>query len=299
MAAAAAEASSAEAVSPSSASASSTASSTSAPSSFDFSRFDDVDTLSALRVPRQEMAAATAFVRKHHLLYTASKVRTILDDPSDSTCKLLVLRERFAVDPSADSAADVAAAKALPAELAAYLAENPNIQLVPYSLRISASSLTLTTLLRRALPASVISAAGGAIPSAFETVGHIAHLNLLDAYLPYRHLIGAAILFKFPALRTVVTKLGAISSEFRVFPMEVIAGVADTCATLREHGCTFQFDFAKVYWNSRLQTEHARLVDLFVPNSSIGSGGDAAPVAVADLFCGVGPFALPAAKLKR
>ena len=47
----------------------------------------------------------------------------------------------------------------------------------------------------------------------------------------------------------------------------------------------FAFDFTKVYWNSRLHTEHERLVQLFNPND-----------VVADVFAGVGPFALPAAR---
>lgn len=52
-----------------------------------------------------------------------------------------------------------------------------------------------------------------------------------------------------------------------------------------ESDCRFTFDFTKVYWNSRLQTEHTRLVQLFNSND-----------VVADVFAGVGPFAIPAAK---
>ena len=55
--------------------------------------------------------------------------------------------------------------------------------------------------------------------------------------------------------------------------------------TQSESDCRFTFDFSCVYWNSRLQTEHARLVDMFQPHEL-----------VADVFAGVGPFALPAAK---
>jgi hypothetical protein len=52
-----------------------------------------------------------------------------------------------------------------------------------------------------------------------------------------------------------------------------------------ELDCRFTFDFSQVYWNSRLSAEHERLVDLFAPDEL-----------VADVFAGVGPFALPAAK---
>ena len=53
----------------------------------------------------------------------------------------------------------------------------------------------------------------------------------------------------------------------------------------REANCSFTFDFRKVYWNSRLHHEHERLVQMFKPEDVI-----------ADVFGGVGPFAIPAAK---
>lgn len=46
-------------------------------------------------------------------------------------------------------------------------------------------------------------------------------------------------------------------------------------------------DYSKVYWNSRLQGEHDRLVSQF-------KAGDI----VCDVFAGIGPFALPASKNK-
>ena len=54
-----------------------------------------------------------------------------------------------------------------------------------------------------------------------------------------------------------------------------------------EENCLFRFDYSKVYWNSRLNTEHRRLVDSFQPGE-----------AVCDVMAGVGPFAVPAGKKK-
>lgn len=123
------------------------------------------------------------------------------------------------------------------------------------------------------------------IPSSFETIGHIAHLNLRSEHEPFKHLIGAVILDKNPAIKTVVNKIGAIEVTFRFFQMEVLAGEDRMQVELREEGCNFTFDYSKVYWNSRLQHEHRRLVEVFAKGQR-----------VCDLFCGVGPFAIPAAK---
>lgn len=118
-------------------------------------------------------------------------------------------------------------------------------------------------------------------------VGHIAHMNLRQEYLPYKEIIGQVILDKNTAIRTVVNKLDTIDTVYRNFQMEVLAGEEDLIAEQQESGCRFRFDFSKVYWNSRLHTEHERLVGLF-------SEGDA----ICDVMAGVGPFAIPAAKKK-
>lgn len=105
------------------------------------------------------------------------------------------------------------------------------------------------------------------------------------AYLTSGPSPAQVLLDKHPHIRTVVNKLGSIDTQFRFFNMELLAGEDNTVATVRENGCSFTFDFAKVYWNSRLHTEHEQLVSL------LESGQ-----AVVDMFAGVGPFALPAAK---
>lgn len=95
------------------------------------------------------------------------------------------------------------------------------------------------------------------------------------------------ILDKNSGLRTVVNKLDSIDTTFRYFSMEVLAGDPEFVVTTSENGCSFTFDFSKVYWNSRLQAEHTRLVDSFSKDDVLADG-----------FAGVGPFAVPAAKVK-
>jgi tRNA (guanine37-N1)-methyltransferase len=69
--------------------------------------------------------------------------------------------------------------------------------------------------------------------------------------------------------------------------MEVLAGDNDTVVTVKHSKCEFQFDFAHVYWNPRLGTEHERIHGLL-------KKGDV----LYDVFAGVGPFAVPAGKQK-
>lgn len=121
----------------------------------------------------------------------------------------------------------------------------------------------------------------------FTQSGHIAHMNLRTQYLPYRFLLGQVILDKNPRIETVVNKVEDVGTDsvFRTFPMELLAGKPNTEVEVHEHNCRFAFDFADVYWNSRLEHEHGRLIELFEPGQ-----------VVADVMGGVGPFAIPAAK---
>ncbi|KAG7706802.1 hypothetical protein KL949_003508 [Ogataea haglerorum] len=123
------------------------------------------------------------------------------------------------------------------------------------------------------------------VPTSFTKTGHVAHVNLKDEYKPYDSLIGQVILDKNPSIKTVVDKQDSIDTVFRTFNMKVIAGEHDLLVEQKESDCVFTFDFSKVYWNSRLSTEHGRLIKMFKP-------GDA----VCDVMAGVGPFAVPAGK---
>ncbi|CAG8482574.1 5097_t:CDS:10 [Ambispora leptoticha] len=123
------------------------------------------------------------------------------------------------------------------------------------------------------------------VPSSFTQIGHIAHMNLRDEFLPWKEIIGQVILDKNPKIKTVVNKTDIIDTTFRFFNMEILAGINNMIAEVKEGNCRFRLDFSQVYWNSRLHSEHERLANLFKKGDYI-----------CDVFAGIGPFAVPAAK---
>jgi tRNA G37 N-methylase Trm5 len=112
-------------------------------------------------------------------------------------------------------------------------------------------------------------------------------LNLREPYFPYKEIIAQVIVDKNPSIRTVINKIDDVGAEneFRTFNYEVLAGPDDMNVEINEAGCIFKFDYSAVYYNTKLGTEHQRLVDLFKPGE-----------VVADVMAGVGPFAVPAGK---
>ncbi|KAL9055841.1 MAG: hypothetical protein Q9162_003267 [Coniocarpon cinnabarinum] len=114
-----------------------------------------------------------------------------------------------------------------------------------------------------------------------------AHFNLRDRYLPFKHLIGQVTIDKNAAIKTVINKTDTLHStnEYRVLDYEIIAGEPNLDVEVREACSVFRFDFSKVFWNSKLSTEHQRLVDKLKPGE-----------VVCDVMAGVGPFTVPAGK---
>ncbi len=79
----------------------------------------------------------------------------------------------------------------------------PQVELQRETSSRSLSDCLLDHILRELLPAEV------EVPSSFETVGHIAHLNLREQHLPYKNVIGQVILdvrLCGTTTRTLITK---------------------------------------------------------------------------------------------
>ncbi|XP_051877146.1 tRNA (guanine(37)-N1)-methyltransferase isoform X2 [Pristis pectinata] len=148
-----------------------------------------------------------------------------------------------------------------------------------YNLELTYEHFKPEEILKAVLPE------GQDVTTGFSRVGHIAHMNLRDHQLPYKYLIGQVIMDKNPGITSVVNKINIIDNTYRNFQMEILAGEDNMIAKVKENNIAYEFDFSKVYWNPRLSTEHGRIVDLL-------KAGDL----VYDVFAGVGPFAIPAAK---
>uniref|UniRef100_A0A6G1SCQ1 tRNA (Guanine(37)-N1)-methyltransferase n=1 Tax=Aceria tosichella TaxID=561515 RepID=A0A6G1SCQ1_9ACAR len=132
--------------------------------------------------------------------------------------------------------------------------------------------------------------------TSFTAVGHLIHINLRDNLLQHKHEIGEALLRNNSRALAVVNKVNSIDNAYRNFDIEIIAKRQDCPLTdeelmvceVNENKCRFKLDFSKVYWNSRLCTEHERIISKLNKSHDI----------VFDLFAGVGPFSVPAAKAK-
>ncbi|KNE60303.1 hypothetical protein AMAG_05706 [Allomyces macrogynus ATCC 38327] len=243
--------------------------------------------LVALRVPAAKANKAMKALDSHLLNWP--RLRNLIDDPisppkGTPPTKLILLK------------ADVTDPAKVPTELPQVVKALSDLELsvetVTYTLELGYDYWSADEILKAVLPedAEVI--------TAFEAVGDVAHMNLRAHLLPYKNLIGQVIVDKNLRINTVVNKTSSIHTQFRTFPLEILARRANTATnqtathlrtTVTENGITFHLDFATVYWNSRLHTEHGRLVKRYF------STGDR-PALVADAMCGIGPFALPAAK---
>ncbi|KAK0729373.1 Met-10+ like-protein-domain-containing protein [Apiosordaria backusii] len=161
--------------------------------------------------------------------------------------------------------------------------QKEDLTVIPYELTLHYDYWTARDTMESVLPPEL----HDEIPSGFNVAGHVAHLNLRDNYLPYKKIVADIILDKNSSIRTVINKVDNVGaeSEFRTFQYEILTGEDDLEVSCIENNCTFNFNYAKVYWNSKLESEHTRIINFFKPGE-----------VVCDVMAGIGPFALPAGK---
>ncbi|KIY73575.1 guanine-N(1)--methyltransferase [Cylindrobasidium torrendii FP15055 ss-10] len=221
----------------------------------------------ALRVPPRNVGTIVNAKELKNYIIRVPRLSPVVPDPHNPQGRLLILTI------SDQSELSDAAKERIQRDAEGF---------VDHEINLDYGFWSASDILDVCLPSELIEGA----PKGFSSAGHLAHFNLNDEYLPYKHLIGSVFMDKNPQVKTVVNKLHNIDTVFRFFQMELIAGEPDFIVTHSESNCKFTFDFSKVYWNSRLHAEHERIVKSLSPHDVL-----------ADVFAGVGPFALPAAKV--
>ena len=126
------------------------------------------------------------------------------------------------------------------------------------------------------------------LPHAADFVGDICIVEIPSELESYKNIIGEAVLRANRKLQTVLAKAGAVHGSYRLREFTTIAGVEKTETIYSEYGCRFYVDVAKTYFSSRLSHEHNRVASLVQEGETI-----------VDLFSGIGPFAIMAAKRRK
>jgi tRNA (guanine37-N1)-methyltransferase len=138
------------------------------------------------------------------ILLNRSGFRNVADLPSNQAqtdagqekpSKLILLSEKI-------KTTDLGSWSGTEAERLKVWLENHKGELVKHVLSLTYTNYTYEEVLQRILPSGV------EIPSSFETIGHVAHLNLRDAHLPFKFLIAQVMLDKYGAIKTVINKIG-------------------------------------------------------------------------------------------
>ena len=122
-------------------------------------------------------------------------------------------------------------------------------------------------------------------PRSFDTIGDIVVIEIPEELLVKRIKIGQALLKANTSIKSVYMKAGIVEGIYRIRPVEYLVGEKKTKTIYIEHGIRLAVDIKKAYFSPRLSTEHARIAQQ-VSDDEI----------IVDLFCGIGPFAIPIIK---
>ncbi|MHA1531785.1 MAG: class I SAM-dependent methyltransferase [Candidatus Heimdallarchaeota archaeon] len=122
-------------------------------------------------------------------------------------------------------------------------------------------------------------------PRSFDTIGDIIVIEIPEELADKKEIIGNALLTAHTSIKTVYAKAGKVEGINRIRPVEYLVGEKKTKTIYKEHGIRLAVDITQAYFSPRLSEEHSRIANKTKVNETI-----------VDLFCGIGPFAIPIAK---
>ncbi len=123
----------------------------------------------------------------------------------------------------------------------------------------------------------------GSIRAGYQRLGRVLIVRVPPELWAYRAELGRAWCSEL-GVETVLARTGAIEGELREPSVERIAGTS-TVTEVIEHGVRWRFDAARLMFAAGNRTERRRAGLLVQPGER-----------VADLFAGIGYFAIPAAR---
>ncbi|KAJ1492630.1 hypothetical protein T484DRAFT_1742339 [Baffinella frigidus] len=150
--------------------------------------------LLAILLPPKQIAAALKSIKK--LLLNRTRQQNVVDAPKGSSeagkspGKLLLLSEII----SEKYMSEGESVELLPEECRAVLA-GEGCELVKHKMVLEYEHFTYEEALRKVLPSEV------EVPGSFETIGHVAHLNLREGHEHFRLVIAQVMIDKFPAIK--------------------------------------------------------------------------------------------------
>jgi len=139
--------------------------------------------------------------------------------------------------------------------------------------------MRLKDLLKGSVPDDILDRYSGR----FDVIGDVAIVSIPPGLEDYKRIIAETILAGRKNIYTVLNKVHKVGSDARTASYEILLG--DTTVTrYREFGFQYRFDVTKVFFSSHMAYERMRVTNQVEPGEQV-----LVP------FCGVGPFAIPAA----
>jgi len=124
------------------------------------------------------------------------------------------------------------------------------------------------------------------VSTGVDVIGDIAIVRLAAFGPEEKRKIGAGLLNQLKNVKVVFEQEGGIEGEYRLRRLRHLAGEERTLTLHRENGCVFRVDVAKSYFSPRLSTERLRIAKQVRLKER-----------VLNMFAGVGPFSIAAAKI--
>ncbi|MGM0770078.1 MAG: class I SAM-dependent methyltransferase [Halobacteriota archaeon] len=121
------------------------------------------------------------------------------------------------------------------------------------------------------------------VPKRFDAIGDVAVVSLPSELEEYRSSVAEYMASKRGNIKAVLNKVTKLEGDHRVAGFELLLGDS-SITTHVEFGFRYRLDLKDVFFNGRLAFERKRVT------SMVCEGED-----VLVPFCGVGPFAIPAA----